>query len=209
MPGRRLNNLVPRRDLNILAKRLDRLIANINSSNAIVREDRRCLDPNSWSVRIVLRDGGFVMRTLSETGNRVTESYPGTASFPCRVFSITQCTIVDVFSRAGGVISYHIENSPSDFLTPQRDITLEADPSVLSGRRTYAIEQWITELFPAMNLWRMSPNTKYHFAKVDSSSFLASLVTQETTYNNIVDLLIRYLGIKENKEQKLIGEVIG
>ena len=75
-------------------------------------------------------------------------------------------------------------------------------PQSISSLHTMRGE-WLVQLLPEAVV--ESPDVKYVFAKVDTQSFLASLVTCKHTYKEITELIERYLDVKLKKELKLIG----
>lgn len=198
-----MDALITRRDLNTLAKRLDRLIEKLNDNNVIIAyQGSDCGDPNSWNLHITIKEGGSVMRILTEDGRRVCfdSCSPDVAMFPVFVGGVRSLITVDIRSHQG-VVGYRLVN-PGDACSKAARRTLVALPRSISSLHTMRGE-WLVQLLPEAVV--ESTNVKYAFAKVDTQSFLASLVTCKHTYKEITELIERYLDVKLKKELKLIG----
>lgn len=197
-----MSSAVLRRDLNTLAKRLDRLIDKLNDNNVIVACKVNELDPSTWSLHITFRDGGAVMRILTESGRRVCfdEGAPGVAKFPLFMGGVRSVVTVDIHSFQG-VVGYTIRNSGDAGCRAPRRI-LVALPESISSLHTMRGE-WLVTLLPEAVI--EGSNVRYVFAKVDAQTFLASLVTCKHTYKEITELIERYLNVKLKQELKLIG----
>ncbi len=197
-----IGSAVPRRDLNTLAKRLDRLIDKLNDNNVIVACRVSSADPNTWSLHITFRDGGAAMRVLTDDGRRVCfdEGTPGIAKFPLFMGGIRSVITVDIHSFQG-VIGYIIRNTGDAGCRAPRRI-LAALPESISKLHTMRGE-WLVHLLPEAVI--AGSDVRYVFAKVDAQTFLASLVTCKHTYKEITELIERYLNVKLKQELKLIG----
>ena len=195
---------IPRRDLNILVKRLDRIIEKLNDTNTIVMRMSDPFDPCSWQIRALIRDGGAVLRTLTPGGRRVVQPSESFPYIPCRVGRVSDCVDVRIAAGAGGV-RYSIHKS-ADLCQPCTDVEIPIAPLNIAKKSDLDIGGWLANLYPSQMLWSAEP-VKYHFVTVDAKSFLASLVTTEINYKNISEILNIYLGEPIKKEPKLIGRI--
>lgn len=198
---------VPRTALNILAKRLDRLLEKLNDNNTIVREWVNPADSNSWEVALSIRSGGSVMRILSPEGRRTSKDLGGAIYFPCLAGSVYNCMDVVISANPGGVVSYKISCEPVRRVSAQRYVNVLADAYLVDCDKAVLQEEWLVTLFPSLSLSRKREGTRYRFVNLDSSSFLASLVAAKASYTSITELLQSYLGVREKKEIKVIGEI--
>lgn len=195
---------VPRRDLNTLAKRLDRLVDKLNDNNVITACSISCADPSSWSLHITFREGGSAMRVLTPDGRRVyvDSEYPEVARFPLLLGAIRSLITVDVHSYQG-VVGYTIRNTGDAGCRAARRL-LVALPTSISRLHTMRGE-WLSQILPESV--GAGTDVRYIFSKADAQTFLASLVTCKWSYKEITELIERYLNIKLKQELKLIGEI--